>query len=86
MNHYLVKLLKIERPANEGSVSFVSAPTRLEAERRDEENAATAANGFVSSVSAESRPFENPKCATEANRQNRQNPNGVSLMGQRLGQ
>jgi hypothetical protein len=79
MNHYLVKLLKMERAANESFVSFVGVPTRLEAEKRDEKKATTTANGFVSSVSAESKLFENPKCATEPVRQNRQYPYRVNF-------
>jgi hypothetical protein len=78
MNHYLIKLREIERAANDSFVSFVSPPNRLESEKRDEKEAATrAAKGFVSFVSDESKPFENSKCATEPNRQNRQNSDRV---------
>jgi hypothetical protein len=82
MNHYLAKLLKMERAANDSFVSFVSAPTGLEAEKGDEKEATVGpAKGFVSFVSTESKLFENPKCATEPNRQNRQNPYRVTFDG-----
>jgi hypothetical protein len=82
MNCYLLKLRELDRAANNSSVSFVNPPTSLESEKRDEKEATTrAAKGFVSFVSAESKPFENRKCATEPNRQNRQNPDRVIFDG-----
>jgi hypothetical protein len=86
MNHYLVKLRNIERAANDSFVSFVSPPNRLESEKRDEKEAATiAGKGFVSFVSAESKPFDSPKCATEPDRQNRQYPYWVTFEGLKSG-
>jgi hypothetical protein len=80
MNHYLLKLRELERAANDSFVSFVSPPTRLESEKRDEKEATTrAAKGFGSFVSAQSSPnseFQNSKNATDVNRQNCQNPYG----------
>jgi hypothetical protein len=82
MNHYLIKLREIEQAPNDSFVSFVSAPTRLESEKRVEKEAATkAGKGFVSFVSAESKPVDSPKCATEPDRQNRQYPCRVTFEG-----
>jgi hypothetical protein len=82
MNRYLAKLQQIERGAKQcgGFVGFVSPPTWLDLEKGEEKEAATTiAKGFGSFVSAQSSPnseFQNPKNATDVNRQNCQNPYG----------
>jgi hypothetical protein len=88
MNHYLIKLREIEQAAGRGCgcVSFVSPPTKLKSENhRGKDAVSVAEEGFVSFVSAQSKPFENPKCATEPTRQNRQNPYWVTFEGLKSG-
>ena len=80
MNHYLAKLRELELAVNqeEGFVSFVSPPTRLKSGDGRPKEAASVAEGFLSFVSEQGWQLENPKSATESDRQNRQNPSGTA--------
>lgn len=71
MNHHLAKLRELELAVNqeEGFVSFVSPPTRLKSGDGRPKEAASVAEGFVSFVSEQGWQLENPKGATESDRQ-----------------
>ena len=75
MNHYLVKLQKLQMAVNQDAafVSFVSPPTMLKSGDGRRKEDASVAEGFVSFVS-EQVAAGNTKSATETDRQNRQNP------------